>query len=224
MSRAAASDELIIGGEPRVDLLPPEVKATRRAKTLRRGLAAVVVAVVVLVAAGVTAASFQAMQSQTDLQAAQARTNELLAEQTKYVEVRQVQDEVDATVAARQLGASTEVDWKAYLIGLRDVLPGDVTIDTVGVDAASPLAPYGQATVPLQALRVATLTLSLTSPSLPTVPDWLDAMSSLPGYVDGTPGSITRLGTGAYQVDLTVHINEDAYSNRFADSDTTEDK
>lgn len=222
MSRASASDALVIGGEPRVDLLPPEVKVRQKSRALRRGLAAAVVGVVVLVGVGVAAASWEAVRSQAALTGAQSRTAELLTEQTKYVKVRQVQNEVDAALTARQVGASTEVDWKAYLHKIRAILPADVTIDTVGVDAASPLAPYEQATVPLQAARVATLTISLTSPNLPTVPEWLEAMKALPGYADATPGSISLSDADTYQVDLTLHINEGAYSNRFAA--TTEEK
>lgn len=217
MSRTSATDELIIGGEPRVDLLPPIVKARQRGKVLRRNLGFAVVAVVVLVAAGAGVAFWQAAVSQAQLATVQQRTTELLAEQAKFVEVRQVQDDVDLSMAARQVGASTEVDWKAYLEKIRRALPSDVTIDTVDISAASPLVLFEQPTVPLQAARIATIMITLTSPGLPTVPDWLEEMKALPGYADGSPTSIKRSDTSAYQVDLTLHINEGAYSNRFAD-------
>ncbi|TFD52044.1 hypothetical protein E3T55_07085 [Cryobacterium frigoriphilum] len=218
MSRASVVDELIIGGEPRADLLPPEVKAGLRGKALQRGLLIAVVAVVVLVAGGVGVATWQAMQGQSRLAAAQSRTAELLTEQVQYLEVRQVQDAVDATIAAQQVGGSTEIDWKDYLQRVREVLPSDVTIDSVTFDAATPLAPYDQAIAPLQQARVATLTLLVTSPTLPGVPDWLRDLSALPGYADGTPGAITQTDTGAFQVSVTLHINEQAYSGRFADA------
>ena len=189
MSRASADDVLVLGGEPRVDLLPPEVKARRKGKVLRRALGIAVVAMVVLVAGGIAAASWQAVQGQASLAAAQSRTADLLNEQVRYVEVRQVQDTVDATIAARWVGSSTEIDWKGYLERVRELLPADVSIDTVGIDAASPLEPYGQAVAPLQGLRVATLTLVVTSPTLPAVPDWLIDLQELPGYVDATPST-----------------------------------
>jgi hypothetical protein len=216
MSRAAISDELVIGGEPRVDLLPPEVRTAKRVKAVRVRLGFSLVSIIVVVVAGTAAASWQAGQSQAELAAAQARTTELLASQAKYSIVHKVQGELDTTVAARQFGATTEVDWKGYLSEIRAVLPGDVTIDSVGVESASPLVPFSQPTAPLQDARVATLTLGLTSPNLPSVPQWLDAIKSLPGYADATPGSITRSSTGAYAVNLVLHINSGAYSNRFA--------
>lgn len=221
MSRATINDELILGAEPRVDLLPPEVKVGRRAKSVRRRLGALFVAIIVLVGAGSAAASWYAMQSQANLVAAQARTTDLLGQQTTFAEVRQVQASLDTTIAAREFGASTEVDWKVYLGAVRAVLPADVAINTVDVDSTSPLAVYAQPSAPLQAPRVATLQLSLTSPNLPSVPQWLEKIKSLPGYADATPGSITRTETGAYKVDLVMHINSGAYSERFA---TTEGK
>ncbi|TFC47059.1 hypothetical protein E3T26_07365 [Cryobacterium sp. TMT1-21] len=224
MSRTPASEELILGGEPRVDLLPPVVKSRQKSKALRRALGLGVVAAVVLVSAGVALASWQATIGQEQLAEAQQRTTGLLAEQTQYIEVRQIQDDVDLSIAARQVGASTEVDWKTYLEEIRAVLPSDVTIDTVDIKAASPLVLFEQPTAPLQAARIATIMLTMTSPSLPTVPEWLTELKSLPGYADGSPGSIKRSETGTYQVDLTLHINEGAYSNRFADSTTTEEK
>jgi hypothetical protein len=216
MSRAAISDELVIGGEPRVDLLPPEVRTAKRVKAVRVRLGFSLVSIIVVVVAGTAVASWQAGQSQAELAAAQARTTELLASQAKYSIVHKVQGELDTTVAARQFGATTEVDWKGYLSEIRAVLPGDVTIDSVGVESASPLVAFSQPTAPLQDARVATLTLGLTSPNLPSVPQWLDAIKSLPGYADATPGSITRSSTGAYAVNLVLHINSGAYSNRFA--------
>jgi hypothetical protein len=223
MSRSsAATDELVIGGQPRVDLLPPEVKAGQRAKGVRRRLIVTLVAVAVLMGAGVAGASWEAAQSQGKLAAAQDRTTSLLTEQAKYAVVVKVQNEVDTALGARQFGASTEVDWKGYLGKVKAVLPANVTIDTVAVDSASPLVVFEQATAPLQSARIATLKISLTSPTLPTVPKWLEALKSLPGYADATPGLIKRSGEGAgavYEVELTLHINQDAYSNRFASTE-----
>jgi Tfp pilus assembly protein PilN len=217
MSRSFVDDELIIGGEPRADLLPPEVKAGLRGKALQRGLLIAVLAVVLLVAGGVGVATWQAMQGQSTLLAAQSRTAELLTEQGKYLQVRQVQDAVKTTIAAQQVGGSTEIDWKDYLQRVRALLPDDVAIDSVTIDAATPLAPYGPATAPLQDARVATLVLLVTSPALPEVPDWLRGLRGLPGFADATPSAITRTESGAYQVSVTLHINDEAYSGRFAE-------
>lgn len=219
MSRAVDNDVLIFGGTPRADLLPPEVKTGRRGKTLRQALALAVVVVIMLVGGGVVWATIGAGQSQQRLEAEQARTDDLLAQQLAFAPARQMQSQVDGVKAARIIGMSTEVDWKAYLGEIKAKLPADVLIDTVRVDSASPLAPYGPATVPLQGPRIATLNLLLTSPKLPTVPAWLESLSTLPGYADATPGSVTRLEGGSYQVNLTLNVNEEVFTNRYAPED-----
>ena len=219
MSRASVADVLVLGAEPRVQLLPPEVEAGRRGKAMRRRLGAGILGVVVLALLGIVGSSWMAMQSKDGLASAQARAIELLAEQSKYVDVRNVQNELDLVISARQLGASTEIDWKDYLGKVGEILPADVTIDAVGVQSASPLTAYAQATVPLQGARVATLTIDLTSTNLPEVPVWLTGLKELPGYADGTPGTITQTDLGTYQVNLVLHINEGAFSQRFADAE-----
>ena len=95
-------------------------------------------------------------------------------------------------------------------------------IGAVVLDAGSPWVPYVQATAPLQPSRVATISLTLTSPTLPSVPDWLDAMATLPGYADSAPTRVALLDTGAYEVSLTLHVNAEAFSNRFAEAEVTQ--
>jgi hypothetical protein len=217
MSRARKTDTLVIGGEPRVDLLPPEVRAQRNGRrTLTAlGFGVLGIALVVLLATG--GASFLALEAQGQLAAEQARTGTLLAQQAKYLDVRKVQDHVKLIQAAQQVGASTEIDWKAYLNRVQGTLPANVTIGTVTIDAASPLAIYAQPTAPLQGARVATLSFTASSPTLPQVPVWLDALATLPGFADAVPGSVTLdSSSGAYSVSITMHINEAAFDKRFA--------
>ncbi|TFD05866.1 MULTISPECIES: hypothetical protein [unclassified Cryobacterium] len=219
MSAQNADHDPIIGGEPRVDLLPPEVTAEQKGRRLRRALAVAVVAVVIATGSGIAAATWEAERSQASLAVVQARTTELLAAQGEYIEVRRAQEEVDATLAARRLAASVDIDWTAYLQQIRARLPGDVVIGAVTLDAGSPWAPYLQATAPLQPHRVAAINLTLTSATLPSIPDWLDAMATLPGYADSAPTRVALLDSGAYEVSLTLHVNGEAFSNRFADQE-----
>jgi hypothetical protein len=211
------TESLSIGGEPRVDLLPPEVRAERNAGALRRRLGFGVIVLIALAVGGSGVAGIQAIQAQVSLITEQTRTASLLLQQKKYIQVRSVQDEVGLIQAAQQVGTSTEIDWKKYLSEVQATLPANVTLDTVKIDSASPLTEYTQATAPLQGSRVATLSFTAKSPTLPEVPAWLDALSALPGFTDASPGSVTRDdATGVYTVDITMHINQAAYTNRFA--------
>jgi Tfp pilus assembly protein PilN len=208
---------LVIGGMPRVDLLPPEIHKERAAGATRRRLLIGLVGVVLIAIAGTAASTVLATQAQTQLADEQSRTASLLAEQSKYLEVRSVQAQVGLVQAAQQVAVSTEIDWKAYLNAVQATLPKSVTIDTVKVDSASPVAVYAQPTGPLQGPRVATITFTAKSKALPDVPTWLDALTTLPGFADALPGSV-NLDTAAqvYTVDITVHVNDAAYSKRFS--------
>jgi glycerate-2-kinase len=171
-------------------------------------------AVVVVVATGGT--SLLALNSQVQLAAEQARTGVLLAQQAKFLDVRKVQDQVKLIEAAQQVGASTEIDWQAYLNSVQSTLPANVTITTVKIDSASPLAIYAQPTAPLQGARVATLSFTASSPTLPQVPVWLDALATLKGFADAVPGSVALdATTNTYTVNITMHINEAAFEKRF---------
>lgn len=217
MSRTRKAELLQVGGEPRVDLLPPELLAQRKAAGNLRRLGLGVALVALLVIGGVGLATIQSLRAQAGLSAEQFRTQALLAQQKKYIEVRKVQVEVGSLQAAQEVGTSTEIDWKKYLTAVQATLPANVVLNVITIDSASPLAAYVQSTVPLQGSRVATLSFTAASPTLPEVPAWLDSLKSLSGYTDASPGSVTRdATTGVYTVDITMHINEAAFSKRFA--------
>ncbi|SEA55313.1 hypothetical protein [Leifsonia sp. 21MFCrub1.1] len=213
---SAKGELLVVGGEPRVDLLPDEIRALRRGAATRRALALGVVGVLLLTVAGVVGSGLLAASASGQLRTAQNATTDLLAQQGKYVEVRKVQDDITTVEAAQKVGASSEIDWRDYLVKVQQTLPPTVTLQTITIDSASPLVTYVQATAPLQGARVATLTISARSPQLPQVPSWLDALKSLPGFVDAVPGSVTLDEQSAeYTVNITMHIDQRAYSERF---------
>jgi Tfp pilus assembly protein PilN len=207
---------LIIGGPARANLLPPEVGATAQGKIMRRHAIALIVLAVLIVIAGYVGATIFAGAAQSQLDAANKRTQELVAEQGKYVEVKQVTSLLATATAARQVGMSTEIDWKAYLDDIQNSLPAGTLVTNVVAETATPLVAFDQPSVPLQGDRIGQLTFTATSKSLPDVETWLDALSKLYGYVDASPGSI-NLDKDAklYEVTITMHINKVALLDRF---------
>ncbi len=217
MSRQLKEEALIVGGEPRVDLLPPEVLQGRAAKATRRRLGVGVVASVAVVALAAGGCFALSIQAQAELLTAQARTGDILAEQGKYIEVTKVQFHLDLATAAQQVGASTEVAWRDYLTQVQATLPASVVIDTVSIDSATPVALYAQSTAPLQGARMATVSFSAKSAVLPDVPTWLRSLATLPGFADALPGSVTLdEESGVYTASITMHVNAEAFSHRFA--------
>ncbi|WP_150307841.1 hypothetical protein [Planctomonas psychrotolerans] len=222
MMRSRSTEKAaVVGGEPRISLLPPEVAQARKGKALRRALLGVVMVALLAVGGGVAWATVDATSAEQALLREQARTEELLAEQGKYVEVRVIADRVRTTEAARMVGASTEIDWTEYLGELNATLPAGSSITELTVDSATPLEAYAQATAPLQPQRVATITATAQVPDLADVPKWLDALRDLPGFADATPNTVSTTGTGGgYTVELTLHVDSRAYANRFSTEDS----
>lgn len=217
MSRTVVSDDLTLGGEPRVDLLPPEVLKRRQAKAVRRGLGIGVIGLLAIVLAGTAAATYASGQAEEQLLAEQANTTALLAEQTQYGEIRTAQAQVDLVKAAQQVGASTEIDWKAYLQAVQATLPTGVAVETVTIRSATPILMYEQSSVPLQGARVAEVSFTASSTTLPDVPTWLNGLTTLPGFADALPGTVSlNETTSSYTVSIIMHVNEAAFAQRFA--------
>jgi hypothetical protein len=220
MSPRKVVDEVAVGRRPRADLMPPEIVAEHHARSTRRRLLLGLLGVVLVVALATGGATWLNLQSQMSLAASQARTAQLLSEQAKYVEVRQVQEEIALIRSGQKVGASTEIEWKDYLLGVQSKLPADVVVMTVSIDSSSPLIEFTQSDEPLQGARVATLTFSAVSATLPDVTSWLDGLATLPGYVDATPDSITLdEESGLYSAAVTMQLDEGAWSERFTPDD-----
>ena len=217
MSAIKKETRLVLGGVPRANLLPPEVGLAAKARSLHRVLSVVVVAAMVVVGLGYAGATLRASQAQSGLDAENARTTSLLAEQAKYVEVRSVNNTLRLTTAARQVGASTEINWQAYLQSIQASLPAGTTVTDFTAASGSPWVAFVQPTVPLQGERIAELVFTATSPSLPDVQAWLNALRTLKGFVDASPGTVQlQEDDGTYEVKITMHISQEALSNRFA--------
>ena len=208
--------DLIIGGQSQIDFLPKEIRDRRRGKVFRRRLSFSIFVVVLLLVGCTALVRAQAEQAHRNLAIEEANTQFLIAEQQKYGEVAKAQQTIATIQAAQEVGTSTEINWKEYLTSVQATLPSNVKIQTINIDSATPFAPYTQATAPLQGSRIATLSFTAISPTLPKVPTWLIALTTLPGYSDASPGSVTRTEAGTYSVNITMHINKAAFTNRLA--------
>jgi hypothetical protein len=212
-----AAQSLLVGGAPRVDLLPTEVLVDRRQRAVVRRVWLGVVVLTVAVAGVVLLASASAVQEDARLADVRRETDSLLLQQQQYREVRTVETQSGLLRAAQSVGGSTEIDWQSTLQGVQDSLPAGVSITGVQIDSATPLEAYTQATGPLQGQRVATLTVDAASPTLPSVPSWLDAVKGLPGFVDANANSVTLdTSTGVYTVDMTIHLDKTVFDGKYA--------
>ena len=218
MSRreAVSAAGLVVVGIPRIDLLPQEVHARLRSRTLRRGLGVLVVAVVVAAGAGSALAVFNAAASAGALAAEQARTQDLLAQQVEFVEVTQLANAKAGIEQARLVGSSTEILWPAYVEAIRATLPPGADLGELTVTASSPITLVAQPALPLQLPRVATVQLTVTAPDLATISAWISRLPGLPGFADATLTSIERTDTNV-KANVIINVTEAAYANRFVE-------
>jgi hypothetical protein len=204
---------LVVGGEPRIDFLPPEVKAGKKARKTRRSLAVLVVLVLVACAGGYVFATSLAVQSQLKLAAEQAVTQQLLSEQAEYAEARTVANQLASTMNARLVGSATEIEWRNYLTSLQASLPSGVVIQTFAIDSQSALESAPVPSILLQQPRVAAITFTASAPSLPKIDQLLVRLRGLTGFADAAATTISLDGD-TYFVDVILNVNSDALEKR----------
>lgn len=211
------------GSGPRVSLMPAEIMTTRRVRRVqRRGVLALVGVVVLIVAAYALVVGERSM-ARDDLAAAQQRSTELTAEQSRYSRAPQVYAQVDDTRAALASVMAGDVRWYQYLADLAVTSPTGLWLTSWQASASDPtLAPTtpdpatGQsaATAP-----VASLTVSGTAADEPDVADWLDVLTATPGLAGSTASSLTRTAVGTRPVitfDSSATMTKAALSERYA--------
>jgi hypothetical protein len=213
-SRSVGKAPLVVGGQPRANLLPPEIILKRKQLKTRRSLRAGVVLVAIVTVAGCVGTFGISSVAQVALAGTQAEQNALFLEQAQYSEVKDVQLTIETIKAGQQVGTSTEINWRDYVIALQATLPAGVALQTVKIEAGTPMSVFTQSDAPLQGERVGAITFTATSATLPSIPDWLRGLVKVPGYVDAIPGSVKSEG-GVYTAEVLMHFNSDAFSLRF---------
>ncbi|WP_394552998.1 hypothetical protein ACDF64_01405 [Agromyces sp. MMS24-JH15] len=213
---SAKQTPVVLGGAPRAHLLPPEILKERASRRTTRRLGAVTVVVAVVMLGLTGGAVFLNLQSQFQLAAAQAKTSDLVAAQAEYTDVAQLRNQLALVEAGQQVGVSTEIDWKAYLEQVQGTLPAGVAITGVRVESATPMTVLSAASGPLKGAKVATVTFTAESGQLPATSDWLNGLSSLPGYADAKLDEASfNDETQVYTATITLNVDQEAYSGRF---------
>lgn len=219
-SRAKKGAQSTLGGLPQVNLLPPEVRAARGLRNLKRWLGLALVLVLVLCIAAFALAKLSKAAADDELSSAKADAQRLQVEQQKYAEVPRVLNALQSATTARALGMSTDVAWASYYAAITAVLPTDVSIDSLAMSSSSSGSTGAAATPnPLQAPSVGQIQFTGRSTTLPNTAAWIDALDAIPGFADAWASSATIAQsankTTYYSVTLTVQVTSAAYTHRF---------
>jgi Tfp pilus assembly protein PilN len=223
------AEQLPIGGVPKVDLLPPELKEAREWRRARgRALILVLLGALVMLTA-VAAATWWAQLNTAARDAAQARTDELLAMQSEFVEVNQVQGAIRSAEDALAQASTTDILWRDLLVDLQRTLPAGTRITTLTIESSSPTAALALPTDPLRAERVASVTFTAVSASVPDVVSWTRAVLDVPGVVYAAPRStIADESLSTFTVEMSVDVDGERLRNQpeaaeDAETETQED-
>lgn len=216
LGRPTADSTLILGGTPRVLLLPREVRDGQRSRALRRRLLAVLVVVVVLAVLATAGATFALFSANAQLASEQSRSSLLAASRAKYANVTKLQSQVDQIVASQPLAARDEILWAPYLEGIQATLPAGTVITAFTAQLVTASVGGAAAAVdPLAPKHIADIKITADSPQQP-ISDWLDNLAKVKGFVAAMPGSVTLVQTtGRYTVAVDLLVSTDALAKRF---------
>lgn len=210
---------------PQVDLLPKEVRAGRRLRSLKRVLMVALLAIVLVAALGWVYAFFTLKQAQAEVADVQAETTRLTAEQATYAEVPQVQGQLSRAQEAIVDGTATEVMWADYVEAFRAVTPPAVSYEVMQVTMSSD--PAGSVSSdPLQAPSIGQITFTARAETVQDVASWMDAVRGVTGLADPwfSQATVTDAeGYVYYQVSGTVQVTGDSLAHRFGATDDAAD-
>src|SRR5579875_3384550 len=172
------------------DLTPPELITARQLSALRRVIGITLAAIILLCAAGYVDAMLEHSSAANDLASADARTNQLVAEQGKYARVTQVQAATEAVMSQVRTLTRGAVDVAAVLHRLRVALPGAVSLTSANVSVTNPAELAAPAAPTLNSTGrpiIGSVTLTGTSRRIVDIASYVDALTKLRGVVNVIP-------------------------------------
>jgi hypothetical protein len=223
MSGKALARDVFIAGEPRVQLMPPSVRVQAKNRETRRMLVLLIILAMVVVGAGMTWAFTRQLDAAAALAAAQNRTAALLAEQATYADAARVAGLVATTEEAQRMLTAGEVDWAAVMADLKTYAPADVAFSGAILTAPAPWEPALVPEGPLRAARVATVELTIASPSYANAAVFVANVRLNPTVADVTITSSTAEGDG-YVTTVSITLNDKVLKTRFDESDDPVDE
>lgn len=205
---SARVPELVVGGEPRVDLLPPEIRQARKGAAIRRGMFVLLGALLVIVVAGSFGTSMLAAAAATELAAEQAVTTQLFQQQQQYIEVRQNTQQISLIESAERVGSSTRVDWEAVLNSLVAAFPAGAGVRSFTIQSVTPTQGFPQSDLPLAQPRIATVLMLVLAPALVDAQAWVASLTPIAGVAEVTVSSVQWSDDlGGYLTTLTVSVD-----------------
>lgn len=222
-AKAKKQATLGVPAQPQVNLLPPEIRASRSLTATKRVLGLVMVGVLGLVGVLYVLATWQLNGARAELTAAQDETQRLLREQQQYSEVPQVLGQLTLASTARQLGTTGEILWNPYLPALWATAPAGCEFQEVTMTGRTPTTLAPPDPNPLNPFSTATINFVARSLTAPDVAAWTESLEQVDNFTGAyvtsaiiTEGTVDSwLGVIYYEVTGTVQVTDAALANRY---------
>ena len=211
--------KLTLGGEPRVQLLPPIVGQREKAKAARR-MAVLLVLLSFVIAGGLFVFGlFRATTAQLGLEQANLDTQGLIAQQAQYRIATDVASAVAQAQEAQRVTTNYEIAWASLFRQIQGFLEPDTALMSIEVDNQAPWAESLTVEDVLRTPRIATLVLTVNSTSVSGPLLLNERLATIPGYADSVILS-TVVGTdGVVTTKISLTLSTEAVSGRYVGND-----
>lgn len=193
------------------NLLPPEVVSSRRVRAIRKRMMFVLIAVLVLAAAGYGYAFWQARSAESSLTAEQSRTTQLAVQQHRYAAVTEIHTNVSNVNSQLSKLMVGDVDVPALVEHIAGELPPGTALNEVTVTLGSGTQQNGSSSsLSLDTSgrsHIGTVSLLGTATHLADVATFVDALNGVTGLVDVTPISNAAASDKGTASKFTVQLN-----------------
>lgn len=200
-----------------VNLLPPEVLASRRVRTLRKVTAIVLGVVVVLTIAAYAWEFWQTRQAGAQLASAQATTAQLDSQQAKYAPVVALQTEIAHVRQELQTVRVGDVDLAPLVEHILRISPNPNGVTKVEVDVAAASAQSGTGTTSQASdsgmldtsgrTHIGDITITGTVRTVNDVATYVNRLATIPGIVEVIPTS-QQIGTAGMDYSITMTMTD----------------
>lgn len=195
------------------NLLPPEVIDARRGKKVRRLVALILAAGLLITAGWYLYAKHQTSAAQDQLSQSQDQLVQLHHDQAKYANVVKIQADSAALKAQLAQLMTGDLQWWQLEPKLQAVAPAGLTINSVnGTISAGGGAPVAAASAnPLNtATAIGSMTIAGTAVNNSEVAAFVDALATVPGIADPFVTGTTSDGQGSTTFTITALLTKAA--------------
>ena len=218
-ARDSSGAKVMLGGEPRVQLLPPIVGQREKAKASRR-MAVLLVLLSFAIAGGLFVYGFfRVAAAQLALAQANRTTEELIVQQGEYRIATDIATAVSQAQEAQRVTTSYEISWAPLLAQIQSFLEPEAELMSIEVVNQAPWAEALAVEDPLRTPRIATIALTVNSTTFAGPLYLSQRLSAIPGYADSVIESIVVGTDGMTTTKISLTLSTGAVSGRYVGND-----